>query len=153
MVASLQYAALRDSSEDQIEETALMATIHYEIVLDVPVDKAWRSLRDVGSPHHLFTGVLTDARIEGDIRTVTFAGGMEVREQIVDVSESNRRVAYTVIDGVFNHHSASMQVFAVGDRQCRFVWISDFLPNEQVDMVRPLVEQGCAALKRVLETK
>jgi len=128
-----------------------MASIHYETVFDVSVDKAWTSLGDVGSPHRLFAGVLTDARMEGDIRTVTFANGMVVREQIVDVNESDRRVAYAVIDGVFKHHSASMQLFAAGEGRCRFVWISDFLPNKQAEMVKPLVEQGCAAMRRALE--
>lgn len=128
-----------------------MATIHYETIIEVPVASAWRALRDVGSAHHLFTGVLIDGHLQGDIRTVTFANGMVVREQIVDVNEEDRRVAYTVIDGLFKHHSACMQLFAAGERRCRFVWITDLLPNEQVDMVRPLVEQGCAAMKRTLE--
>jgi Polyketide cyclase / dehydrase and lipid transport len=128
-----------------------MASIHYEMMVDVSVERAWKSLGDVGSPHRLFAGVLTDARMEGDIRTVTFANAMVVREQIVDVSESDRRVAYTVIDGSFKHHSASMQLFAAGERRCRFVWITDLLPNERAAMVKSLVEQGCAAMKRVLE--
>ncbi len=128
-----------------------MATIHYETIIEVPVARAWGALRDVGSAHQLFAGVLIDGHLQGDIRTVTFASGMVVREQIVDVNEDDRRVAYAVIDGLFKHHGASMQLFAAGERRCRFVWITDLLPNEQVDMVRPLVEQGCAAMKRVLE--
>ncbi len=128
-----------------------MASIRQEIGLEVPAEKAWAALRAVGSVHRLFAGVLIDSRIDGDIRTVTFANGMVVREQIVDVSDTDRRVAYAVLDNVFEHHSASMQVFAAGQDSCRFVWISDFLPNDKASMVKPLVEQGCAAMKRVLE--
>lgn len=129
-----------------------MASIHHEILIDVPAPKAWAALRDVGVAHRLFPGVLTDGRLDGDIRTVTFANGTVVREKIVDVNEDDRRVAYAVIDQVFEHHSASMQIFIAGERRCRFVWISDLLPNERVATVRPLVEQGCEAIKRVLET-
>jgi hypothetical protein len=128
-----------------------MASLRHEIDLDVPADKAWAALRAVDSAHRLFAGVLIDGRLDGDIRTVTFANGMVVRERIVDVSDADRRLAYAVLDNVFEHHSASMQVFATGQNTCRFVWISDFLPDEKVSMVKPLVEQGCAAMKRALE--
>jgi len=128
-----------------------MASIHHEILLEVPAEKAWAALRDFGSTHRLFAGVLTDGHLDGDIRTVSFANGLVVREQILDVDEDGRRVAYAVIDNVFDHHSASMQIVAAGEGRSRFVWITDFLPAAKAAMVRPLVEEGSAAMKRVLE--
>ena len=130
----------------------MMASIHHEIFLDVPVEKAWAALREVGSAHRLFAGVLTDGHLDGDVRTVSFANGLVVREQILDIDEADRRLAYAVIDNVFDHHSASMQIFAAGNGRSRFVWITDFLPAPKAAMVRPLVEQGSAAMKRVLES-
>src|SRR5687768_10651511 len=53
-----------------------MASIHREVQLEVSADQAWSVLREVGKPHEAFAGVLTDATIEGDVRTVTFANGM-----------------------------------------------------------------------------
>jgi len=67
------------------------------------------------------------------------------------LDNDSRRVAYTVLDGRFEHHNASMQIFAAGEGRCRFVWITDLLPNERVEAVKPLVEQGSEALKRALE--
>jgi len=128
-----------------------MASIHREEIVKIPADRAWAALRDVGRPDILFADVLVDGRIDGDIRTVTFANGMVVRERIVDIDDSNRRVAYTVIDGIFEHHAASMQIVPDGDGRCRFVWISDFLPNEHMEFVAPLVEAGAKALVRNLE--
>lgn len=128
-----------------------MASIRREETIQVSAEQAWAKLRNVGSPHLLFAPVLIDGRIDGDIRTVTFANGMVVRERIVDLDEERRRVAYTVIDGMFEHHSASMQIIPDGDG-CRFVWISDFLPNESMQLVAPLVEAGSRALVRNLES-
>lgn len=128
-----------------------MASIRREEIVQVPADRAWAALRDVGRPHALFANVLVDGRIDGDIRTVTFANGMVVRERVVDIDEESRRVAYTVIDGVFEHHSASMQIVPDGDERCRFIWVSDFLPNEKMELVAPLVEAGATALVRNLE--
>jgi hypothetical protein len=95
--------------------------------------------------------VLTDCRLDGDVRTVTFANAAVVRERIVDVDPAAMRVAYAVIGGGFEHHGASMQIVPEGDRRCRFVWVSDFVPDAKRAVVEPLVDAGCAALKRVLE--
>ena len=128
-----------------------MASIHKEVLLDVPVERAWAELRDVGNPHHLFAGVLTDAKLDGDLRTVTFANGMVARERIIDVDEERRRVAYAAQGPPFTHHSASMQVFAELGGRSRFVWISDFLPSDVAPKIAPLIDGGCGALKRNLE--
>jgi len=50
------------------------------------------------------------------------------------------------------HHSASMQVFAESDGGgSRFVWISDFLPDDLAASFGPLIDQGTAAMRRTLE--
>ncbi len=128
-----------------------MASLRWEEIVRIPAGTAWAALRDVGNAHRLFADVLVDGSIEGDIRTVTFANGMVVRERIVAIDEESRRVAYTVIDDIFEHHSASMEIVPDGAERCRFVWISDFLPDDRLEMVAPLVEAGSKALVRNLE--
>jgi hypothetical protein len=130
-----------------------MASIHSEKRVQVPADRAWAALRDVANPHRLFAGVLTDARIDGDIRTVTFANGMVAKERIIDINDPRRRIAYTVTGDMFEHHSASMRIVPDGPDACRFVWITDLLPDDRVKMVAPLVEQGSQALVRNLEAQ
>ncbi len=128
-----------------------MASIRREVVVRVPVDKAWASLRRVELAHKLFAGVLVSGSIEGDVRTVKFANGMVVRERIIDIDDVQKRIAYTVLDGLFEHHSASMQIAPLDTSSCLFIWVSDFLPNERRELVEPLVAQGCQALKHNLE--
>ena len=95
--------------------------------------------------------MLADAWLEGDTRVVTFAAGQVVRERIVAIDDERRRIAYAAVRDGLTHHSASMQVFVDGDGRSRFVWISDFLPDELAAAIRPLVEQGAAAIKQTLE--
>ena len=128
-----------------------MATIWWEEPIALPADTAWAALREVGRAHELFAPVLTAAALDGEVRTVTFANGMTVRERIVARDEQRRRLCYAVLDDMFEHHSASMQLVPVDANHCRFVWISDFLPDERAQMVRPLVEQGAHALRANLE--
>ena len=127
-----------------------MVTILRDVSVNLPIDTVWKRLRQVGLAHELFAGVLVDGRVDGDLRTVTFANGMVVTEQILGVDEPSRRVAYSVIDGPFEHHAASMQVIADGAGS-RVLWFSDFKPDALSEMVTPLMEAGLAALKRNLE--
>ena len=72
-----------------------------------------------------------------------FANGMVVRERILDIDESSRRVAYTALDGPgMSYHHASMQIVEGGQGRCRFVWITDFLPAELKGTLAPLIELG-----------
>ena len=127
-----------------------MASIRRETAIDVDADQAWSVLRDFGSAARLFAGVLVDCRLEGDVRTVTFANGMVVNERLVTIDDAARRLVYTVLDGPFTQHSASMQVVPDG-HGCRFVWVSDFLPDSATSAVEPLVEAGCRALEANIE--
>ena len=129
-----------------------MASIHKEILIQVRPENVWDAVRDVGAIHQrLAPGFVTDTRLEGDIRVVTFANGMRARELIVDIDDAARRLVWSVIEGRPRHHNASMQIFADGEGASRVVWIADLLPNELASSIGAMIEQGLGAMKRRLE--
>lgn len=129
-----------------------MASIRKEIPLKARAEEVWDVLRDVGAVHRrLAPGFVTDARLDGDARIVTFANGLVARELIVDVDEKARRVAYAVVGGRLSHHHATMQVTAEGDGRCRLVWVADLLPHDMAGAIDQMMEQGSAAMKAALE--
>jgi carbon monoxide dehydrogenase subunit G len=128
-----------------------MASVIKDMEISVPAEAAWAMLREVGAADKAFPGVLTGCRLDGNVRVVDFANGMQAKERIIDLDEANRRYAYSVIEGLFSHHHASMQIMDAGEGKSRFLWISDFLPNDVEPLVSGLVDQGSAAFKRVLE--
>jgi hypothetical protein len=129
-----------------------VASIHKQIAVAVDPDSAWRRLRTIERAHKLFAPVLTECRLAGKIRTVSFANGMVVREQILDVDDEHRRVAYAALDAPgMTYHHASMQVIDGGPGRCVFVWVTDFLPPEVRDQIAPLIEHGAAAFRKNLE--
>jgi hypothetical protein len=131
-----------------------MASIRKEIPIDASTDHAWAAIRDVGAVHtRLARELVVDTRLEGDSRVVTFANGEVVRERIVDIDDRGRRLAYTVVEWRTTHHNASFQVLPDGDSRCRLVWITDLLPDTLAELVDGLMEQGCTAIKRTLETR
>ena len=129
-----------------------MASIHKEMLIAAPVERVWAAVRDIGGIHtRLAREFVVDTRVEGTSRLVTFANGMVVREQIIDIDEDGRRLAYSIVDWQLTHHNASFQVFPVGDTRSRLVWIADLLPEELAPVVDGFMEQGCAAITRTLE--
>ena len=128
-----------------------MASIRKEFIVNSRPEDVWDAIRDLGAIHQrLAQGFVTDTRLEGDSRVVTFANGVVVRERIVDVNDQARRLVYAVVEWQTTHHNASFQVFADGNGS-RVVWITDLLPDELADTVGGFMEQGVAAMKRTLD--
>ncbi|HEV2269314.1 MAG TPA: SRPBCC family protein [Steroidobacteraceae bacterium] len=127
-----------------------MASIYRDIAIARSPESAWEALRQYDAAAQLFAGVLVDCRCDGNTREVTFANGAKITEHLVTCDDSRRRLVYTVRHEAYEHHSASMQIVTdpVG---CRFLWISDLLPDELAAKVGPLMEAGCQALKKNLE--
>ena len=112
----------------------------------------WAALRDVGAVHtRLAVGFVTDCRLDGDARIVTFANGLVAREPIVDINDAERRLVWSAVGGRLTHYNASAQVFDAGEGRSRFVWIVDLLPHEMAGAVEAMIGQGIAAIKKTLE--
>lgn len=129
-----------------------MASIRREIVIEARPADVWDAIRDVGAVHtRLAPGFVTNTKMDGDARIVTFGNGLVARELIVDVDEDVRRLAWAVVGGRLTHHNASLQVFAHGDANCRAVWVADLLPNDLAGTIASMIEQGMSVMKKTLE--
>jgi hypothetical protein len=129
-----------------------MASVRKEILIEARPEDLWAAIRDVGALHRrLVPGFVTDCRMDGDARIVTFGNGMVVRELLVDLDEEARRLSWAAVGGRLTHHNASIQVFGDGPGRSRAVWIADLLPNELAGAIREMMEQGAATMKRTLE--
>ena len=66
-----------------------MASIHKEMTLHADPAQVWDAVRDVGAIHtRLAPDFVTDVKLEGNARIVTFANGMTAKELIVDVGDA-----------------------------------------------------------------
>ena len=129
-----------------------MATIRKEIQIDVPPEKVWDALRDFGALHErLVPGFVTDCRMDGKDRIVTFASGAVVREVLIDLDDDARRLAWSIVDGPYQHHNGVAQVFAEGEGS-RFVWTTDLLAaDDVVQVTEQSMETGVGVAKKTLE--
>ena len=108
-------------------------------------------MRDVGAIHtRLAPGFVTDVKLDGDARIVTFANGRIVKEDIVTIDDEARRLVWSVVETQMTHHNGAIQIFPEGEA-CRLVWIADLLPNGLQEYIAGMMQQGMAAMKQKLE--
>jgi hypothetical protein len=129
-----------------------MATVQREITTKASVDDVWSAIRDVGALHtRLVPGFVTDTKLEGAVRIVTFGNGMVVREPIVTVDEQAKRLVWSAEGGITQHYNASVQVSANDDGSSKVVWIADFLPDSAAATISTAIDAGMAVMKRTLD--
>jgi uncharacterized protein YndB with AHSA1/START domain len=131
-----------------------VATVRVEAEINVPSGRVWDAIADVAAVHErLLPGRVADVVMEGDTRILTMPDGWKVRELIISIDHSGRRMAYAVTDGQrlpLTYHHAEFQVVDDGGNS-RLVWLTDLLPHTMADAVRARVERGLVEIKQVLE--
>lgn len=129
-----------------------MASIRMERSIEAEPEQVWSALRDWGALHErLVPGFAVDTNLDGADRIVTFFNGAVARERLIDLSEDDRRLVWSIVDGPYSHHNGAAQVLADGDGSARFVWIADLLPDELAKVTEELMERGIDTVKRTLE--
>lgn len=128
-----------------------MASIQKEIPIAAPAAAVWDAVRDFGAVHiRLAPGFVTDTRLDGDVRIVSFANGSVVREQLVDCNDERRRLVYAIKNQRITQHSASFQIFPEGEERCRMIWTTDVLPHEIAPYIEQQMELGARAMQDTL---
>lgn len=129
-----------------------MASLRKYIHIDVQPETAWEALRDVGALHtRLAPGFVTDTRLEGNTRIVTFGNGMVAREEIVSVDAQRRRVCWAILQAPFRHYNGAAWIEPDINGGTRFAWSADLLPDELAGGVDEMMTMGIAVIKESLE--
>lgn len=124
--------------------------IRHEFTVRAVPDAVWDAIRDVGNVDtRLARGFVTECKLDGDVRTVTFANGMTVDERIISVDDDLRRLAYSATGGRSEHHHATFDVLP-DEGGSRIVWTTDVVPDEVGPAIRGMVEAGSRAIADTL---
>jgi len=128
-----------------------MASIYKDIPVAAPAAVVWDAVRDFGAVHaRLAPGFVTDTKLDGDVRIVSFANGSVAREQLVDCNDDRRRLVYAIRNERLTQHSASIQIIPDGEERCRMIWITDVLPHEIAPYIEQQMELGARAMQNTL---
>ncbi len=134
-----------------------MASIHHEIQIGRPASDIWDAVSAVGELHsRLVPGFVVDtvldAGTEPQVRIVTFASGVVLRERIITVDATNRRLVWSIEADFVGYHNGALQVMAVDANSSRVTWIADVYPPALADQFSPLMRSGLETMKRHIET-
>lgn len=129
-----------------------MASVRREISTRARADDVWSAIRDVGALHtRLVPGFVTDTKLDGAVRIVTFGNGMVVREPIVTLDDEARRLVWSAEGNITKHYNASVQVSSNADGSSKVVWIADFLPDSAAGAIASAIDAGMAVMKKTLD--
>ena len=127
-----------------------MATLRKEIPVAGGATPVWQALRDFGQVHtKVAPGFLTDLKMEGGDRIVTFFNGLVARERLVTLDDGACRLVYAVVEGRASHYNAAVQVFAEGDGS-RVVWTIDLLPDELAPAIGGMMDEAAKVMRKTL---
>ena len=129
-----------------------MASIYKDIPIDAPPDTVWDAVRDFGAVHRrLNPGFVTDCRLDGNARIVTFHNGNVIAEELVDCDDARRRLAYAILgrEGI-THYNGSVQVLGDGNSGSRIVWTIDVLPGDIAPYISSQMDLAAAAMQKTL---
>jgi hypothetical protein len=127
-----------------------MASIRKEIVIASDVDTVWEAVRSFGALDQMATGFVTDCRLEGTDRLVTFFTGTVLRERLITIDDTRRRLVWSIVDGPYQHHNGSVELFEHAGGGTRFEWTSDLLPDALEAVTAGMMDQGLAAIHAAL---
>ncbi len=129
-----------------------MASVRREIVTTALADHVWAAIRDIGALHtRLVPGFVTDTKLEGRVRIVTFGNRMVIREPIVTIDDAAKRLVWSAQGGVTTHYNAAVDVLTVEGGSTRVVWTADFLPDEAAETIAAAIATGMAVMKKTLD--
>jgi hypothetical protein len=126
-----------------------MASIQKDIPLDATPADVWDAVRDFGALHtRLVPGFVTDTKLDGDARIVTFASGNVARELLVGCDDERKRLAYAIAANErVQHYAGTVQVLADGATRSRMIWSVDVLPNEIAPFISAQMDLGVLAIQ------
>lgn len=128
-----------------------MASVYREFDVDVPVEKVWAAIADVGAPNKIIS-FLGEVTLEGDRRTCSLGDMGMLDELIVSVDEASHRVVYSIRESPFDftHHNASMQALPNGNGGTRFVWTTDLKPDAAAALIQEPLDAAVASIQAAL---
>jgi uncharacterized protein YndB with AHSA1/START domain len=131
-----------------------MTRVEYSTVIDAQADRVWSVIRDFGGLAQWFpfvsACVLEDGAAPdqvGAVRANTVQDGV-VREQLLEMSDQDRRIVYSVLDGPVptRDYVARLQVHPVTDGDRSFVfWSAEFEVDGDAAAVAEWVREGIFA--------
>lgn len=105
-----------------------MASLRHERRIRAPADVVWNVIARPESIVEWFPGVVA-VSIEGSIRTITLASGIEMPEEILTIDAAQRRFAYRITAPLYRFHLGVVDVIELADDDSLCVYSTTAEPD------------------------
>jgi hypothetical protein len=105
-----------------------MASIRHERRINAPADVVWDVIARPASIAEWFPGVVK-ATMEGSIRTITLASGIEMPEEILTVDAVQRRFAYRITAPLYRFHLGVIDIIELAESDSLCVYSTTAEPD------------------------
>jgi hypothetical protein len=132
-----------------------MATVRKSVTILKPASDVWDAVSDAGQLHiRVAPGMVTDTKLEenGEVRIVTFANGLVLKEYIISNDAGKMRLAWSAESDQWSHHNASLQIYSMADDTCEAAWTADVLPHSASALMDQFLTAGLGAMKAHMES-
>lgn len=89
--------------------------------------------------------------MDGEDRIVTFFNEAVARERLIDLSDEDRRLVWSIVEGPYTHHNGAAQVHAGEDARRDSSELRICSPTIWAQLTDGLMERGIETIKQTLE--
>lgn len=130
--------------------------------LNVPAEKAWQAIRDIGRLDVWFP-IINTCQVEGQgagaHRYMTLEGG-KITDLIEEISDADQRLVYLRTESPFpvTHYRGTVEVFDSYDAQAVVTWTIDFGSSPEdsaavADLVKNAISDGIDGMEKDLQSR
>jgi ligand-binding SRPBCC domain-containing protein len=105
-----------------------MASLRHERRIAAPADTVWRVVCRPETIPDWFPGIVS-CTVEGNIRTITTASGIEMPEEILTIDPIIRRFAYRITAPIYRFHLGVIDVIELGANDSLCVYSTTAEPD------------------------
>jgi ligand-binding SRPBCC domain-containing protein len=128
-----------------------MASLRHERRISAPADVVWNVVARPESIVEWFPGVVA-ATMEGAIRTITLASGIEMPEEILTIDAEQRRFAYRITAPLYRFHLGVIDVIELGDDESLCVYSTTAEPDTLALIIAGGSIGALEEIQRIAET-
>jgi hypothetical protein len=127
-----------------------LASLRHEIRVSTPADVVWGVITRPESIPDWFPGI-TSCTVEGNIRVVTTASGLEMPEEILTNDPLLRRFAYRITAPLYKFHLGVIDVIAIGANDSLCVYSTTAEPDVLALIIAGGTRDALVEIKRLSE--
>jgi len=127
-----------------------VASLRHELRIGADADTAWDVVRRPESIPQWFPGI-ESCTVDGPIRVVTTATGMEIPEEILTIDDTIRRFAYRITSPIYRFHLGVIDVIDLGDDDSLCVYSTTAEPDPLALVIAGGTVGALAQIKRIAE--